>query len=331
MQPFRILVQRPALVATSCLTLACAAGDTPTPPASAPRVVSVLVNPRSAEVEMGATVRFSAQAWDSDNRAVDSTFTWTSREAAVASVTPDGTVRGVGPGTAFIVAALQGHADSASVSVIATHDPDVLGVPRFIAADYVDRTSLLRISKFRSGFGHDYADGVEQCRSMKHYFQPRSNLDWGTLPIRSPVAGRIVELRAENTFGTQVQIVPTNFPAATVVLFHVRTANGLAVGQAVGAGETLGTHIGSQTFSDIAIRLRTANGYRLVSYFDAMTDSVFAGYAALGVPSRAALVISRAEREASPLECAGEAFLGPGALPNWFDFPSLAVEGYPKR
>jgi hypothetical protein len=42
-----------------------------------------------------------------------------------------------------------------------------------------------------------------------------------------------------------------------------------------------------------------------------------AGYAARGVLSREAAIISQAERDASPLTCTGEAFSGPGALPNW--------------
>lgn len=69
--------------------------------------------------------------------------------------------------------------------------------------------------------------------------------------------------------------------------------------------------------SDIAIRIETPAGARLVSYFDAMTDDVFQSYQARGVPSRSAMVIGRAERDASPLTCAGEAFTSAGLLENW--------------
>jgi hypothetical protein len=230
-------------------------------------------------------------------------------------------VYGVAPGVVTIVASAESAADSATITTIATYDPDSLGVPRFIAHDYIDRSMIARVSRFRSGIGHDYSDGVEQCRSMKHYFQPRGTVDWGSVPILSPVAGQVTALVPETTFGSQIQIVPAALPAATVVIFHLNPAPGLAVGQPIGAGDTLGTHIGSQTMSDIAIRLTTLSGYRLVSYFAALPDSVFAGYAALGIATRDSLSITRADRDANPLACVGEAFTDQGTLPNWVDLP----------
>jgi hypothetical protein len=129
----------------------------------------------------------------------------------------------------------------------------------------------------------------------------------------------IVVLQAETTAGTQVRLVPTALPAATVILFHVNPNPGLAVGQTVAAGTSLGFHIGSQTMSDIAIRIATPAGDRLVSYFDAMPDSVFAAYVTRGVGSRDALVISQASRDSLPLACSGEQFLAPGTIANWVD------------
>jgi hypothetical protein len=102
-----------------------------------------------------------------------------------------------------------------------------------------------------------------------------------------------------------------------VVIFHVKPDAGITVGTAVTAGTRLGTHIGSQTMSDIAIWLETPRGRRLVSYFDAMVDAVFANYQARGISSRAQLSITAAERDASPLSCTGETFLGAGTILNW--------------
>ncbi len=302
--------------------LACAGGESTTQPALPP-VASVLLTPAYATIQLDGTLQVAAEIRDAANDPVTgAVVTWVSRNVGVATVSPGGLVSGTGEGTTRIVASVDGRSDSVTITVIATWDPDVLGVPRFIARDYIDHTVLARISRFRSGFGHDYSDGVESCRSMKHYFQPRSNVDWSALAIRSPVAGRIVSLQAEMTFGTQVQIVPAGYPAATVIIFHVNPVSGLAVGQAVNAGDTLGAHIGSQTLSDVAIRFRSQeNGYRLVSYFEAMADSVFAGYAGLGVVTRDSFLISRADRDASPLQCSGESFTDPGTVENWVDLP----------
>ena len=45
-------------------------------------------------------------------------------------------------------------------------------IPRFSSALYLDADQIDRISRFRSGVGHDFADSYESCRSMKHYLCP---------------------------------------------------------------------------------------------------------------------------------------------------------------
>lgn len=44
---------------------------------------------------------------------------------------------------------------------------------KFITTDYIELDKIDRVSKFRSGIGHDYRDDAESCRSMKHYFSYR--------------------------------------------------------------------------------------------------------------------------------------------------------------
>jgi hypothetical protein len=109
------------------------------------------------------------------------------------------------------------------------YDLATRGVPKIITSDYTDLTKIARISRFRSGFGHDYSDVAERCRSMKHYFMPRSDLDWGTVVISSPLAGTIAEIRSETTFGEQIRIASSVFPAASVIILHVRRDANLAV------------------------------------------------------------------------------------------------------
>ena len=54
------------------------------------------------------------------------------------------------------------------------YDIDAKGIPQFAGVDYIELAKISRISKFRSGIGHDYSDDFEQCRSMKHYYMPIS-------------------------------------------------------------------------------------------------------------------------------------------------------------
>jgi hypothetical protein len=197
-----------------------------------------------------------------------------------------------------------------------------------VTADYIELPKILRISRFRSGIGHDYADDAEQCRSMKHYFQPLSSVDWGTVVVRSPVEGTVTSVLDEQPFCKQVRIVSTSIAAATVYIFHVRIDPAIVVGTRVAAGSRLGTHISNATMSDIAIWFDTPRGRRLVSYFDAMTDEVFAAYQPRGVASRGASAISLAERNASPLTCSGEAFLDQGTIGNWIDLTSAAARSF---
>lgn len=197
-------------------------------------------------------------------------------------------------------------------------DLDTKGLPALIVEDYIDLGAVVRISRFRSGQGHSYADEVESCRSMKHYFVPAPGRDWSAVAIRAPLAGEIVEMRPEWA-GVQIAIRSREYPAFVVILFHVTPVVGLEVGGRVEPGEQLGTHVGTQTWSDVAIRVDTPQGNRLVSYFDAMAAPLFDRYRARGVTAKEAAVISRAERDADPLACSGETFTWRGTLPHWVD------------
>ena len=196
-------------------------------------------------------------------------------------------------------------------------DLDAQGVPRFITHHYIDLPSISRISRFRSGEGHDYSDSVETCRSMKHYFVPRyTTLDASTIPVYSPIDGEIFRLRQEWA-GVQIEIRSKDYPAFRPILFHVNATIPLSEGMSLAAGQRLGTHIGAQTGSDVAIAVDSTQGLRYVSWFDAITDELMASFTAQGMASRSAAIISRAERDASPLTCSAGAFANAGFLQNW--------------
>lgn len=196
-----------------------------------------------------------------------------------------------------------------------TYDVDRLGVPQFITDNYIDLARITQISRFRSGEGHSYTDDFETCRSMKHYFQTPRDSSAGSVRIYAPVSGEVTVMHQEWA-GTQIHIRPADYPAFRVVLFHVN-AQGIDVGSRVQAGQPIGTHVGNQTMSDVAVAVDTPIGFKLVSWFDAITDGVLDTYRARGMRGRDDTIISRDARDASPLSCTGEGFANKGKLENW--------------
>jgi len=219
----------------------------------------------------------------------------------------------------ILVAVSSGRGQERRIPFPETYDLNSSGIPRFVESDYIELAKIERISRFRSGVGHEYSDTFESCRSMKHYFQPSNTVNWASIQIRSPVAGTVSRLDQERLVGggTQMRIISRDFPAFCFILFHVRTNGLVSVGDSVSAGHLLGTHIGTQSMSEIAVGASTPTGWRLVSYFDVMTDSMFATYRARGINSRIDVIIPKEARDTAPLACKGGEFTSPGNLPNW--------------
>lgn len=306
------------LLSALVVVSACSSQSAPTAPTLASTVNAISITPGVAFLDSGTTLRFTAEVRNSDGtQATGLTVVWATNSSAVVQVSPDGTVTALRGGTATVTATAGGYTGSATVNVRDVFNVDESGVPMLITSDYIDLSQINRISRFRSGFGHDYSDSSETCRSMKHYFMPRGNVDWSAVTISAPADGVVLDIREEGPLGFQVAIRSSALGAATIVLFHVVLDEGVSIGTTVTSGMRLGRHIGPQTMSDVAIRLDTPGGPRLVSYFDAMTDAMFARYQARGVPSRAALTISRNERDADPLSCSGQQFVSGGTLSHW--------------
>lgn len=196
------------------------------------------------------------------------------------------------------------------------YDIDTRGVPKFVGVVYIDLTKIYRISKFRSAVGHDFSDDFESCRSMKHYSQPRAGVNWSTIAIYSPVAGRVVRVE-EEWAGQRIEIESSDQPAFRFIISHVDPFNPVQAGDAVTAGQALGTHIGSQTYSDIAVGVSTPTGRKLISYLETLTDAAFLAYRNRGLSSPGAAIISREARDADPLACGGETFINFGNLADW--------------
>jgi len=192
----------------------------------------------------------------------------------------------------------------------------------FIQADFIDLDKIFSVSKFRSGSGHDFSGNGEKCRSMKHYFAPNwsqageslRQANNGMPPgpngktdinIYSPVDGTITGIQAEKSpIGEQIYIQPNLAKDYTIRLFHVYKNAGIAKGSVLKAGQKIGV-IGQYSSTDIAVQKGRNN---FISYFDVMPDSIFATYIARGVTSKNDLILSKAQRDANPLQCSGENF-----------------------
>ncbi len=200
---------------------------------------------------------------------------------------------------------------------------------KFVQHDFVDLAKIGSISKFRSGEGHDFSNGGETCRSMKHYFTPAfSDKDMQTLSsqpqdqgkqlppapttdtavaIYAPVDGKITGIKSEHfPVGKQVFITPDKEKGYSIRIFHVYPVDGIKSGSHVAAGQHIGD-ISRLSSTDIAVQAGQING-RYVSYFDVMPDDLFASYQALGIKDRSDLIISKEYRDAHPFTCNGEQF-----------------------
>jgi len=206
-----------------------------------------------------------------------------------------------------------------------TYDIDSMGIPRFASADVIDLSKVSWISRFRSGQGHDYSDDFESCRSMKHYFVPGNQDERTLVNIFAPCDGTVIATTEEwseeiGWKGTNVGIQSDEYPAFHFVVMHIELIKALNVGEKIVAGQLLGTPPDYENFTmaDTAVGVNTPGGYRLISYFDVMTDTVFSSYQARGLQSRSDAIISREERDADPLTCVGEEqFAFMGNIENW--------------
>lgn len=99
-----------------------------------PAVASVVIAPRSATVQRGGTLQLSVTITDESGAAVtDRPPTWTSSNTAVAIVSASGLVTAVSPGVASLAAALDGKADTASITVVAVPVGSVTVLPATVS------------------------------------------------------------------------------------------------------------------------------------------------------------------------------------------------------
>ncbi len=90
------------------------------------------------------------------------------------------------------------------------YDIDTFGVPKLVTHDITQLEKVNMISKFRSGTGHDYSDGYETCRSMKHYYAPYEKyIKNHEIKVYAPVDG-VIHSVVDEGYGSNVGL--TNKP-----------------------------------------------------------------------------------------------------------------------
>ena len=305
-----------SVVLLAAVAAACGASDDATAPGPTLSELSLFPEKRAAAV--GDIVSFSVTARDLAGNVVSATPTFTSTNSAVAAILQGG-IEARGVGTTIIRATAGGKVAEATLYVgPATYDYAALGAPRVVTANYIDLAKIERISRFRSGVGHSYDDGSETCRSMKHYFQPKTMLDWTTVDVFAPAEGTVMVVRPDGSYGKQILMRTRQLPILYIAIFHVEPDAHIVPNAWLNAGDHVGRHSSGRTYSDIALSIGPTEGGRLISYFDAMTDAVWQLYQARGVTSRSAMIITKAERDADPIPCVGDSqFTSFGTLPNW--------------
>lgn len=199
-------------------------------------------------------------------------------------------------------------------------------MPQLFVSDVVNPWLVARVSRFRSGEGHDYSDDFETCRSMKHYYLPMPGVHFADFPLFAPADGTVVGLQesfAPTWKGVDIAFSVAQAPAFEVAIFHVWLVKPLQLGEHLRAGQWLGWSAKRDgTATDVAVGVHTGEGFKLLSFFQLIQPGVFAPYRTRGVPDPSALVITPEERDADPLTCQGGAFVSSGHLAHWVELSS---------
>lgn len=129
-----------------------------------------------------------------------------------------------------------------------------------------------------------------------------------TIPIlqqsryTAPFDGTVALVVSDNP-GEQVWLRPDSHPQYLVEIFHMRRNQGIKHGTRIRAGQKIGHHFNGESQSDMLVTMHGVWKRRNISYFDVITDEVFAQYQALGIKERSDFIISKEERDRNPLKC----------------------------
>ena len=203
---------------------------------------------------------------------------------------------------------------------------DPANIPQVAVANFTELDKFSRISKIRSGVGHDFSVGTSEydpthanCKSMKHYFMPMGvplkmelyntphAFEWMSIKMFAPVDGTIKEVYySENSYGTEARfgIESSEYPGYTFRFFHIALDPKLTDGSSVQAGQQIGTIGEENTWGEIAVQVQVSvSEVYLISFLQVASDNVLQEYKSRGVKSAADVIVTREQRDANPLAC----------------------------
>jgi len=180
----------------ACVTWIAACGDgstdpvpPPPPPPEPPRATTVIISPPRAELTaLGETLQLAAQVRDQNGQAMSGvTVTWSTGNAAVATVDASGLVTAVGDGTATISATAGSAAGSAEITVDQADRAALVTLYEATGGpNWIDATNWLSDAPLNEWYGVT-ASADDQVGAVSL----RSNNLSGTIP---PELGNLAEL-----------------------------------------------------------------------------------------------------------------------------------------
>tara|TARA_B100001123_G_C15341920_1_gene1035340 strand:- start:3043 stop:4182 length:1140 start_codon:yes stop_codon:yes gene_type:complete len=216
-------------------------------------------------------------------------------------------------------------------------DPE--NIPQIASFNFSELDKFSRMSKLRSGVGHDYSfpslefdpDGLN-CRSMKHYFIPNGvpydnasyattphTFDWSLIKFFAPADGVIQDVEyilTPDGEEAQFSIQSSHYPGYYFNFLHLRLLPGLGLGSSVKAGQQIGTLINDENWGEIGVQVRVSSKESyFISFLQVVTDEVFELYKVRKVTSPLDVIVSKEQRDSNPLSCGGDA---PPAA-RWFE------------
>ena len=212
---------------------------------------------------------------------------------------------------------------SSAPTVVPAVDPN--NPPRVATNNFVDLDPYIAISKIRSAYGHNYSAGDPEydptgksCRSMKHYFdaytfEQRWSGNFGSYDTRgnvkfyAPADGTLMDIMIQpSDVGMEYQftIMSSESSKISFVFHHVDLLKDLRDGGPVASGQHLGYIARFNGQAEIATYVSTGMGTaEYISFFDVMSDDVFAEYQARGIIDRDQMSITQEQRDANPIAC----------------------------
>jgi uncharacterized surface anchored protein len=292
-------------------------------------ITGTVTSSTTAKVQ-GVTITLSGAASGTTTTDANGTFTFTGLPFGDYTLTPSKAGYGFNPATSSVTVARSHTGNVISFGGDPMWDVDAQGIPKFVGSVYIDLTQtradgvtplVSYISYFRSSAGHDYSDSYESCRSMKHYL---TGVDANTL-LYAPVSGTVVAYDGGTpAMGGNIKIESDQYPAFTFTIMHSVLNSGFKIGDHVTEHQLLGHHVGTQTASDIIVSVYDGTNTpktsgsgpdgRLVSYFATLTDATFQTYINRNhgfANGPADLVITRAQRDATPVHCLANGMFDP--------------------